>query len=755
MAASTPIHHFRTSPLALALLAASPFLSGLVMAADAPAGVESIVVSATRTATSLKAAPAAVSVIDREALQRLTLFTLDEALGRTAGVMNRRTKGFMETTPSLTMRGLSNSRDSLVLVDGIVQNDSRNGQVNWTMIDSENIERMEIVRGPFSSLYGGNALGGVVSIFTRVPERSGFSVKLGSGGSASSVAPEDFRDVALQGNYKATPTLNLALSYRLRETDGYPTTHVNVANTVISALPKGTTGAQPYTTNVGAASNLIGDMGDNWYEDESYSGRLSYTPDELTRLDLSISQSEAPYGYDEPNSYLRAAGTGTPTFANVTAATWLNGALFARGGDTQQRNVGLNFRTRSGEINYSLAVGYIDKSTTTVIAGLTAANAGHPSLSPVTFTGGDGRLSPAADSQRHSVDFQMDFTLGNSHTVVLGAAEMRGEVTEERWSLRSWANPSSRYFMGSDAAGKDVTRSLYVQDAWALNDTLTAYLGARQDWWQMSEGRARTFTLAGASGVIHYDAVKESAFSPKLSLVYRPTQATTLRGSVGSAFRAPNLFEFFGTAQLGGNQFVGNPDLQPEALVSWELGLDHSFASGINAILTVYRSYVDDRIATQTVAGVSRPANVAEARIKGAELELNGPLPLGFDWSVNYTLTDSEVTRDPVATVVGRQLPHSPEKMYNLALNWRHADWLVAASHYHQSKRFTNVGNTDVVTGVPGSTDAFTLTDVKASYEVSESISTSIGINNVFDEEFNQFYRSPGRFWFAELRLQY
>jgi len=754
MTTPTTARGFLHSRLTLALLAAGLGLPGLGLAADAPDTVDSIVVSATRTATSLKAAPAAVSLIDREALQRLTLFTLDEALGRTAGVMNRRTKGFMETTPSLTMRGLSNSRDALVLVDGVPQNDSRNGQVNWTMIDSENVERMEVVRGPFSSLYGGNALGGVVSIFSRVPERSGLGVRLGSGGSAGSVAPEDFRDIAVQGNHKATDTLNLALSYRLRETDGYPTTHVNVASTVINALPAGTTGWTPYTTNVGASSNLIGDMGDNWYEDESWSARLNYTPDEVTRLDLSYAESEAPYGYDAPNSYLRTAA-GAATYANVTAATWLNGALFARGGDTQQRNVGLNFRTRSGDINYSLAVGYLDKSTTTVIAGLTLANAGHASLSPVTFAAGDGRLSPAAQSQRHSVDFQLDFAVTDAHTLVLGVAEMRGEVTEERWSLRNWADPSSRYFMGSDAQGKDVIRSLYVQDAWSLSDKLTAYLGARQDWWQMTGGRARSFTLAGATGVNHYDAVKESAFSPKVSLVYRLTPDTTLRGSAGTAFRAPNLFEFFGTAQLGGNQFVGNPDLQPESLFSWEVGVDHSFQNDINLILTLYRSDVEDRIATQTVAGISRPANVAEARIEGAELAISGPLPGGLRWEANYTHTDTEVTRDPVASVVGKQLPHAPEKMYNLALHWERGDWTLSANHYHQSKRFTNVGNTDVVTGVPGSTDEFTLTDLKAGYVFSETISTSLGVNNVFDEEYNQFYRSPGRFWFAEVRLQY
>lgn len=756
----------RNKKLYLALLgaglASGSAVSTAVFAADEVSSLDTMVVSATRSEINIKESPASISVITAQDMEKMTIFTVDEALSRSVGVMNRRTKGFMETSPSLTMRGLSNARDSLVIVDGIIQNDSRNGQVNWTMIDSENVERIELVRGPYSSLYGGNAMGGVVSIITKMPERTGASLKIGTGGSLDSTAPENFRDLSFKGNIKATDTLAFGLTYRKRGTDGYPTTHVNASNAVIAGLPEGTTGWVPYITNVGAESNLIGDMGDNWYEDDTVGLRASFAPSDRTRLDISYVDSESDYGYDFPNTLLRTSVDipnigivdDIATFANVPVTTWLNGALFARGGTTDQTNSGLSFRTAWNDINMKVTVGHIEKETTTVIVGMTAANAGHAPIAS-SFEGGGGRLAPITASSKTTADVQFDMPLLSNHHIVFGVASSTGDLTEERWSLSNWTDPGSRIFMSSDASGKDQIQSIYFQDAWFITDTLTSYIGARQDWWKMKGGQVRSFTAAGDEGSINYDSVDESSFNPKLSLVFRPTQQTTYRGSVGKAFRAPNLFEFFGTAQLSGNEFVGNPGLKPETVTSWELGVDHSFASGINAIATYFMANIDDRIATQTVDGISRPQNVSEAEINGLELELNGPLAYGFSWTANYTYTDTEVTKDPNPDIVGNRLPHAPKTMYNLGLDWRYDNWLVSANYYHQSKRFTNVANSDTNTGVPGSTDSYSLTDVKGTYRFSDRHSASVGINNVFDKEYRQFYLSPGRFWFAELRSDF
>jgi iron complex outermembrane receptor protein len=709
---------------------------------------ETIVVSATRGEIDLKDSPAAISVIDEAKIRQMTIFTADEALGRTVGVMNRRTKGFMETTPAITIRGMSQAKDNLILVDGVPQNDANNGQVNWTMIDTESIERIEVLRGPYSSLHGGNAMGGVVSIFTRMPERTGATLKVGVGGSMNSVAPEDFRDLAFSGSIKASSSLALGLNYRQRSTAGYPTTHVNTAS-----VPAGVTGATPYTTNIGGASNLVGDSGDNWFEDDTIGVSLKYAPSDRTRLNLSFARSESEYGYDQPHTYLRE--NGTPTLSTVPITTWLNGAVFARGGMAEQNNFGLGLTTSWGDLGVKLTLGRIDKETETYIVGGTS-----PQLNAPTLVGGDGRIAPATDSNRTHADVQFDLPLAERHVLTFGAAGSWAELSNERWNLSNWTDPSSRVLKVSDAHGKDQTYALFLQDAWFINDALTAYIGGRQTWWKMKGGEANFYDGSGLVRSDRYSETDSSNFSPKASLVYRPTYATTYRTSIGRAFRAPMLFELIQTSGIAGQTFVGNPDLDPETLTSWEIGIDHSFGNGIDAIATYYRSKARDLIETVNIPDTNpaeiSPRNVGEAKIQGIELELHGHLPLGFSWSANYTWTDSEVTRNDLnPELVGKQLTHTPEHMYNLGLDWRHDAWTVSVNHYRQSKRYTRSDNLDTVTRVPGSTDAFSLTDIKATYAFSENHSASLGINNVFDEEYRQFYLSPGRFWFVELRSRY
>src|SRR5690606_21503754 len=239
-------------------------ISGSVLAQE-PTSQQEIVITATRNPINLKESPASVSIITAADMEKMTLFTVDEALKNTVGVMNRRTKGFMETTASLTIRGFSNARDNLLLVDGIAQNDSRNGQINWTMIDTENVERIEVVRGPFSSLYGSSAMGGVINIITRAPEQNAFNIKLGIGGSLASIAPDNSRDLAASGSVQVHDRLTISASARQRSTDGYATTHVNGSASQLT----GVTGATAYLNNIGTQTYLVGDSGDNWYDDNS------------------------------------------------------------------------------------------------------------------------------------------------------------------------------------------------------------------------------------------------------------------------------------------------------------------------------------------------------------------------------------------------------------------------------------------------------------------------------------------------------
>ncbi len=134
-----------------------------VFAQDSTA--EPVIVTATRTARTVDQTLAAVTVLTREEIDRTQAQTLPELLRALPGVDLTTLGGYGKQT-SVFLRG-TESDHVLVLVDGIRVGSPTTGAAAWDLLPVEQIERIEIVRGPRSGLYGSDAIGGVVQIFTR------------------------------------------------------------------------------------------------------------------------------------------------------------------------------------------------------------------------------------------------------------------------------------------------------------------------------------------------------------------------------------------------------------------------------------------------------------------------------------------------------------------------------------------------------------------------------------------------------------
>jgi len=149
-----------TFSVALALAAAAP-----AGAADTELEMEQIVVTATRTATTILDSPDAVTVISGKEVAATGAATAAEALEKAVGV-EVTDNGTAGSVKSVHIRG-STSAQVLVLVDGVRMNDSQLGGADLSLLPVEMIERIEVVRGGTSALYGADALGGVVNIITK------------------------------------------------------------------------------------------------------------------------------------------------------------------------------------------------------------------------------------------------------------------------------------------------------------------------------------------------------------------------------------------------------------------------------------------------------------------------------------------------------------------------------------------------------------------------------------------------------------
>ncbi|HET6806606.1 MAG TPA: TonB-dependent vitamin B12 receptor [Frateuria sp.] len=154
------------------------------LAADAtkPAALPPVIVTATRTAITVDDALSSVTVLTREDIDRLQPVSLIDLLQGLPGVTFAQSGGLGQQS-SLFLRG-TNSSHTLLLIDGVRVGTVSAGIPAFDQLPLDQVERIEVVRGPRSSLYGADAIGGVIQIFTRHGPRNGGlapSLRLGTG----------------------------------------------------------------------------------------------------------------------------------------------------------------------------------------------------------------------------------------------------------------------------------------------------------------------------------------------------------------------------------------------------------------------------------------------------------------------------------------------------------------------------------------------------------------------------------------------
>jgi len=163
-------HRLSQLTLAVAATLTTSLVSSVAFAQD---DLDETVVTATRTPVALDAVGAPVIVISRDDIERSLASDVSELLQAHAGMEIARNGGPGQTT-SLFTRG-TESNHTVVLIDGVRINPGTIGGAALQNIAPESIERIEIVKGPRSSLYGTDAIGGVVQLFTRGAAKDGAS----------------------------------------------------------------------------------------------------------------------------------------------------------------------------------------------------------------------------------------------------------------------------------------------------------------------------------------------------------------------------------------------------------------------------------------------------------------------------------------------------------------------------------------------------------------------------------------------------
>lgn len=705
-----------------------------------------ILVTATRTPRSSLLAPADVKIVTSDNWEGRPAITVDDALNTIPGVFNRRAS-MTDTQAAVTLGGIPGQNRTLILLDGMPLNNGYTGDVNWAALPLEFLERVEVAPGPFSSLYGGNAMGGVVDLVTKRPQKRRIQVKTGYGTSwQRGDALDDLMRYLVAYEDRWEDRFGMFVGYAYKSTNGYPK-DLNVPS---SKPPSGITGWWHTTDPQGNPRYVIGDKGDNTWWDDSIRVKFTYDISPLTHLTLGYTRLRYRYNYDDPHTYLRdTAGYPAYAYGSVREGT------FAGGRGYNETGIYLvSAEKEMGKAQVKLTVGVQDAGENWYTL---------PATSPLyaTLDGKNGKFANTPNTNLLA-DLQVTIPIRERQMLTLGGSFATTRASTDEYTLLYYKNEESKSALTYNAGGKSRDYAVFVQDEIDLGYHLTAYAGVRYDYWETFDGYANQF----GSGAVNsrYPSRSASAVSPKMALVFAPLTETIVKGSIGRAFRPPTVYELYRTWTTTGTPritYKGNPHLDPEQTTSWDLGVTQGLWENARIKVTYFENYLSHLIyrATGTEVAGSRMdeyVNAGKAKSRGVTTEIEQKFGTVVKFFANFTYTDARIKEnDAKPSTVGKRLTQLPEKMANVGGEVRLGPLTATVTGRYVGKRFGTDDNRDAVNHVPGSYDPFVTWDAQVTYRFHQNLSLSWAVLNLANEQYYSSYKAPGRSWFLQLALEY
>jgi iron complex outermembrane receptor protein len=709
--------------------------------AEEAAALDEVVVTATRVSSALVDAPAAVTVVGAKEAETKEVSRLGDLLDQVPGLYLRDgALGYSQGTSGtsgMSLRGIDQNK-TLILLDGQPLQDGRSGKVNWRIPFVEDIERVEVVPGAYSSLYGSNAIGGVVSVIGKQPVKHELIAKVKKGWQDASG-----EDASIYWRERLDNGFGIVVGYGQQRRDGYVNDYV-VRTPSAGAPGTPVYGALPITTRDGAPAYLVGDKGATPWDASNAVAKLFYFINARDKLYGGIARQRIDLGYSRFHTWLADAG-GQPVSGGTLD---INGQLVTLSEANFVNNSPLHEMATRYFAGYDGTAGeghllkidlaHIARAYRFTQAGTTASwDSGAGTLTDTPNSGSDATV-------------QLSFPLGEQQFWVTGLSFHRDRANQSSYALSNWRDLDTRVSLSGGYRGDSTTTALFMQDEVQMTQTFKVYLGGRLDRWETRGSNFRTIAPVGSN---EFPSRSVTAFSPKLSAVHQVDAATTLRASFGRSFRAPTNEDMYTTSTVNGLTTQGDPDLQPERGTTWELGGEWRDSSD-KVTATLFENRLSNLIYLKQVVPLvlSQRINAASAKVRGIELAATTGLTEWLTLKAHYAYIDSQMLEnnaDPQS--VGKRLTDSPKNLGGITLAARQGDWSGALDVRYASHAYATARNTDVAEGVPTSYDAYTLVDAKLGYAFSREVQGSLAVSNLLDRKVYSYFLMPGRSLTAEL----
>lgn len=681
--------------------------------------LKEVVITATKTAKVVSEAPASVSVVSEKDIANKNVQRIDDALTGVPGVFIRAQGGGQPSNwqNQITLRGIPGYYRTGVLVDGVPINNAFSGGVNMSLVPASDIKQIEVVPGPFSSLYGGAGMAGVVNIITKSPTRRETSAQLEGGSNGFKSVDATYRD-------KLNDAFGISVNAGHKQSDGYVDTYVQKTATATPTTGTTVSGWQQTATSTGGSTYIVGDKGKAGWKQDRVGGKLFWDLGEASRLVFDAAYLTNKTQDGNGNSYL-SDGTNTITSGNVV----INGKQTSvKATDFLATTNGEDLTRMSAAYETVMANDYKLKASLSYQAN----KYWYTSItSDPTNVNGAGSLADIPNNMLNG-DVHIGTPLGEQQYLIAGASINQSTLRKKVYALSSWRDIGSKGALGDWADGNQNAIAAYVQDEISLSSQLSVFAGMRYD--RISNDG----TIFINSALTNYAKRSASSVSPKVALVYKAADKTVIKGAIGNAFRSANLsdmYSTFGTTTI----YWSNPDLKPEKVTTAELSGEHEFDSKTLLRATVYQSNFTDLIYT-TTSGVNRTKlNAGKAEAKGVDVELRQPFGNGMSAFVNATVVNTTITENAVRpTSVGKQIPLQAQKLANIGIDARVQNWSGALIGSYTGKMYSTDDNSDTTSGVYGSYDPNFVANLKLSYHFDNKFSASLAVNNMFDKQYFQ-----------------
>jgi outer membrane receptor for ferrienterochelin and colicins len=602
---------------------------------------EELVSIATGTSTPLSKAPSVANVISSERIEAMGATRLSEVLERIPGLHVMRSN-LSRLDPVYSIRGIHTGFNPqiLFLLNGIEIKHNYNGGLAFTFeMPVENISRIEVIRGPGSAIYGADAYSGVINIITRTAEENLEGNAGIRGGSFNS------RDLWLRKGYvDEDKKVSFSLSNQISDGD------------------KGRIVQQDSQSFIDPLYSLA-------------PGALQ-TQYDITNLNLSLSTGHwvlDTWLWDQDQAGLGQGGAlALDTKGYQNASQWLTHLGYTRDlSDSLKVQADLSYlRTNSDSYfvlfpaGATLPVGSDGNAFSTPFAGM------------VTFT--DGYIgNPKSTAESTALELSALYNALPNHSIRLAAGWSQDSIdTREYKNFGPGVIDGSNPFIDGTLTNVTGTDGIYLQ-----NQTRNTLFASVQDQWRLNNDWSFT---AG----IRWDRYSDfgSTLNPRLALVWETHHNLTTKLLYGAAFRAPS----FGEQHLINNPAaLGNPDLKPEEIETWELALDYRPNFDTNIKLNLFTYEARDLIAVVPDGSTLRYQNARNQDGRGLELEIDWHATDSLGLYANYAYQHS------VDALTGKRIHDAPTHSTYMDIRYRpDAHWLASMQHYWVGSRVRASGDT-------------------------------------------------------------